>query len=82
MIQILTIQITTLEFLITLSYCKVFYLVFLSKWFYNVIYSLLNNKKEALKIFGRRTWCAKKSFGYRVAHHGYLLTSFPGHNLY
>ena len=26
-------------------------------------------------MFGRKTWCTKKPFGYRVAHHGYLLTS-------
>ena len=43
----------------------------------NNTYSLLNDK-NTLKIFGPRTWCTKKSFGYRVAHHGYLLTSCPG----
>ena len=29
-------------------------------------------------MFGSKTWCMKKPFGYRVAHHGYLLTSCPG----
>ena len=24
---------------------------------------------KSLKIFGLRTWCTKKLFGYRVAHH-------------
>ena len=34
--------------------------------------------KNTLKIFDPWTWCTKKPFGYRVAHHGYLLTSCPG----
>ena len=33
--------------------------------------------KNTLKIFGPKTWCTKKPFGYRVAHHRYLLTSRP-----
>ena len=33
---------------------------------------------KALKIFSLKTWCTKMPFGYRVAHHGYLLTSCPG----
>ena len=36
---------------------------------------------KALKIFSLKTWCTKKPFGYRVAHHGYLLTSCPGQAL-
>ena len=48
----------------------------LSVWIHT--YSLLNDK-EVLKIFGHITWCTKKQFSYRVAHHGYLLTSCPGH---
>ena len=32
---------------------------------------------KALKIFSPKTWCTKKPFSYRVAHKGYLLTSFP-----
>ena len=42
----------------------------------NTVYG--TTKKKALKIFSPRTWCAKKLFGYRVAHHGYLLTCCPG----
>ena len=33
---------------------------------------------KALKMFSLKTLCTKKPFGYRVAHHGYLLTSCPG----
>ena len=33
--------------------------------------------KNMLKIFGPRTWCTIKPFGYRVVHHGYLLMSCP-----
>ena len=44
-----------------------------------MLYSLLNDKKT-LKIFGPRTWCTKLSFGYRVVHHGYFLTSCPEKN--
>ena len=29
----------------------------------------IEQKKKTLKIFGSRTWCTKKHFGYRVAHH-------------
>ena len=32
-------------------------------------------------MFSLKTWCTKKPFGYRVAHHGYLLTSCPGQAL-
>ena len=32
-------------------------------------------KKNTLKMFGPRTWCMKKPFGYQVVHQGYLLTS-------
>ena len=34
--------------------------------------------KKTLKIYGLRTWCTKKPFGYRLAHYGYLLKSCPG----
>ena len=54
----------------------VFYAI---KLFYIYFTSLLNDKKKAIKLFGPRTWCTKKPFGYQVAHHGYLLTSCPGH---
>lgn len=30
------------------------------------LYCLLNKKKPALKKFVPRTWCAKKTLGYRV----------------
>ena len=43
--------------------------------------SLLSNKIKTLKVFSPRTWCTKKPFGYLVPHHGYLLTSCPGHNI-
>ena len=33
------------------------------------IYCLLNDKEKALKKFGLRTLCRKKSFGHRAAHH-------------
>ena len=32
-------------------------------------------RQSTLKLFGLRTWCTKKYFGYQVAHHEYLLTS-------
>ena len=39
---------------------------------YNKLY--IKGHKSA-QILGPRTWCTKQPFGYRVAHHGYLLTS-------
>ena len=42
-------------------------------------YSLLNDKKNA-QIIWSKDLVSKRSFGYRVAHHGYLLTSCPGHS--
>ena len=33
----------------------------------NLKYCLLNEKKSD-QIFGPRTWCTKKPFGYRVIH--------------
>ena len=51
--------------------------------FYVTLYSYYslfnNNKKKMLKIFGPWIWCTKNLFGYKVAHHGYLLTPYPGH---
>ena len=44
-------------------------------------YSLLSEKKS-LKLFGRGTWCTKKHFGHRVAHHGYIFTSCLGYFMY
>ena len=38
----------------------------------------IEEQKNALRMFSPKAWCTKKPFGYRVAHHGYLLTSFPG----
>ena len=38
---------------------------------YLSVYSLLNDKKKALKIFGPKVRCMKKPFGYQVAHHLY-----------
>ena len=56
------------------------YLVPLLVYFFKAgYYSLLNDKKNTLKIFGPGTWWTKKPFGYRVAHHGYILMSCPGH---
>ena len=40
------------------------------------------NDKKTLKINGPRTWCTKKPCGYRVAQHGYHLTSFLGLTTY
>ena len=31
--------------------------------------------KKTLKLFGPKSWCTKKPFGYRVVHHRYFLTS-------
>ena len=31
-------------------------------------------------MFSHKTCCILKPFGYRVAHHGYLLTSCLGHS--
>ena len=42
------------------------------------IYVVYSTTKKALKTFSPKTWCMKKPFCYRVAHHGYLLTSCPG----
>ena len=42
------------------------------------LYCLLNDKKYAKKI-GPRTWCTKKSFGYRVVRQNSLM-SYPGQN--
>ena len=42
-------------------------------------FSLLYDKK-ALKKFGLRTCFRKKPFGYRVVHHGCLLTSYQSFN--
>ena len=39
---------------------------------------IIEQQKKALKIFGSRTYCTKKPFGYQVAHHGYFLLSCPG----
>ena len=33
---------------------------------------------KKFKIFSPRTCSTKNPFGYRVPHHGYLLTSCPG----
>ena len=41
----------------------------------------IERHKKALKIFCPKTWCTKKPFGYRVAHDGYLLTSYPGQEI-
>ena len=30
--------------------------------------------KKDVQVFAEK-WCGKEPFGYRVAHHGYLLTS-------
>ena len=48
--------------------------------YYKVSVYILFIKRQikSLKMFCPKTWWAKKSFGYRVAHHGYLLTSRPG----
>ena len=40
-------------------------------------YSLLKNKKDAQNI-SSLDLVHEEPFGYRVAHHGYLLTSCPG----
>ena len=41
----------------------------------------IERQKKALKIFCYNTLCTKIPFGYQVAHHEYLLTSFPGHKV-
>ena len=41
-------------------------------------YCLLNDKKTA-QIVWSQDLVHEEPFGYRVAHHGYLLTSCPGH---
>ena len=33
-------------------------------------------------MFNPWTWCMKNPFGYRITHHGYLLTSCPGQSVY
>ena len=40
-----------------------------------MLYVCLLNDKKVLKMFDPRTLSTEKSFGYRVAHHGYLLKS-------
>ena len=42
-------------------------------------YSLLKEKNTENTC--PRAWCTIKPFGYRVAHHGYLLTNCPGQTL-
>ena len=49
----------------------------LQNWYcktHNFIYNCLSNVKEALTTTDPRSWCTKKPFGYRVAHHGRSLT--------
>ena len=43
-----------------------------------LIVLLVERQIKALKIFGVKTWCTKKPFGYQVVHHGYTLKVCQG----
>ena len=62
-----------------MGYEKLFgYIILLQTVCSRGIVKVYRTIKKTLKIFGPRTWCEKKPFGHRIAHHGYLLMSCPG----
>ena len=61
---------------LTLANVFVDYFLSIDSNVYTVMF--IERQIKALKMFSLKTWCTKKPFGYRVAHHGYLLTSCPG----
>ena len=63
-----------LAYYIFINFLKNMFLRFL-------LFLFIERQIKALKRIGPKTWCTQKPFGYRVAHHGYLLTPCPGLSL-
>ena len=42
--------------------------------FFLVKVLFIKRQIKALKMLSPKTWCTKNPFGYRIAHHGYILS--------